>query len=321
MQKERKITAHLKATFFPVLIAVLILANVTTATLYIRERKKNIDQAINIYPLIDLARHLTPQEHFIIDIDPLREELNKIVDSYPEFKVALYFEFLNTGGNIQINPNLEVWPASLLKVPLGIAVMKKIENKEWSLDSELVLTNDDRNDTFGEVWKEATGARFTIRELLSHMLSRSDNTAYGILLRNLPREELFDVLVELGLDALFNEEGKISVKEYSRIFRSLYTASFLSREYSQDFLELLTQSEFKDFLNRGIPDNVPFAHKFGIREDVFSYLDSGIVYFPNRPYLLTVAVSGNGQAAEDDRVRGIMEKISKTVFEYVSEKE
>jgi len=40
---------------------------------------------------------------------------------------------------------LRILPASLIKVPLAMAVMKKIESGDWNLYNELVLMKEDRD--------------------------------------------------------------------------------------------------------------------------------------------------------------------------------
>lgn len=288
-------------------------------------RNGGVEEFAAEYPYIDLARNFIPQEHFIIDIQPLRERLRAIEERTRErYEISLYFEFLNTGANISINPDAQVWPASLLKVPAALAVMKKVENGDWQLDSELVITNGDKDAGFGELWEQPIGSRYTVEELLRAMLIDSDNTAYNMFLRNLPKDDLLEALTELGVDDLFTSEGKISAKEYSRLLRALYTSSFLKRENSQLLIEMLTESDFNRFLAQGIPNEVTFAHKFGIREDAHAYLDSGIAYPPNRPYLITVAIrdrdEGTDVSEEIGGVQELMEEISRAAYEYVSEK-
>lgn len=293
------------------MVMVLAAGNVWTVFYY----KPNLK---NPYPLIDISRNFISQEHFITNIEPLRQELRELVQKEGSDSITLYFEFLNTGANISINPNLAVWPASWPKVPMALVAMKKIEKGEWTLDNELVLFEEDRDLKYGELFKKPIGTRLTIETLLREMLARSDNTAYKIFLRNIDFNELNKVIVEVGIEDLFKENGTVSAKEYARLFRALYTSSFLSRQYSERILEWLAEAEFKDFLAAGIPPEAKFAHKFGIDRDARAYLDAGIVYMSNRPYLLSVAVKGTGAADEEERVKNLMKIIGEKTYEYVA---
>lgn len=129
-----------------------------------------------------------------------------------------------------------------------MAVMKKIEKGEWRLYNELILTKEDRDNEWGDVYKYPIGSPITIEKLIEEMLLNSDNTAYRILYRNLSMDEVRDVFTALGLDDFFDQEGKITSKEYTRLLRSLYTANYLNPEHSQFLLKILSRTEYDDYL-------------------------------------------------------------------------
>jgi len=297
-------------------VGILVLAIIATIV-WTQVHLHTFEERAAQYPLIDPARNFIPQEHFIVNIQPLRDELNAIVKREGADTVSVYFEFLNTGANAQVNPDLRAWPASLPKVPMAMAVLKKIEDGEWSLESELVLFEQDKDMKYGDLWENPVGTRFTIEELLREMLTKSDNTAYRMLLRNVGFDELTNVIAGLGLEDMFAEEGTVSAKEFSRLFRSLYSSSYLRRTNSEQLLEWLAESEFNGFLASGVPAETEFAHKFGIERDQNTYLDSGIVYVPNRPYLISVAIQGSGEEGEEERVAKVMQEISERIYTYV----
>ncbi len=293
----------------------LIVTNLITVGFITRTHKPNSQ-----YPLIDPARDLIAQEHFIVNFQPLRETLFEIEQRDDGLDFSLYFEYLNTGANISINNNLRVWPASLLKLPMAIVVMKRVENGVWALTDQLELLEKDKGAKFGTLWQKESGSKIAIVDLLKEMLTLSDNTAYNIFSRNIDKDESIEVVIELGVEDLFNQAGLMSTKEYSRFFRALYTSSILKRDSSERLLKLLADTEFKNFLSAGVPVNVTFAHKFGIQEDLGAYLDSGIAYPPNRPYLITVAIKGTDDPGERPRAEALMKEISEKIFEYVTTK-
>lgn len=302
---------------FVILVIFLIATNVTSlGFLVYKNRSDSAKQFENPYSLIDPARSFIAQEHFIINIQPLREDLNKIVEEEKPCEVGVYFEFLNTGANISINQNARFWPASLVKIPTAMVVMKKIERGEWKLDNELVLFYEDRDNRFGMLYKKPAGTRLTIEELLKELLINSDDTAHRILIRNLAAENFEEIFGGLGLGELYDQDYEITAKEYSRIFRALYTSSFLKREYSQKILEWLAETPFDEFLASAVPKEVVFSHKIGTHNEKNTYLDSGIVYIPNRPYLLTVMIKVvDGESKE--KAKEIMKQISRKAYEYI----
>ncbi|HOX29891.1 MAG TPA: class A beta-lactamase-related serine hydrolase [Candidatus Paceibacterota bacterium] len=304
------------------IICFLIVTNLATAGYVFYLRKQNLEYD-NPYPLIDISRNFIDQKHYLTTINPLREKVKAMVKEYGQDSVSVYIEYLNTGANISVNPELYVWPASLTKVPLAMAVVKKIEKNEWQFQNELVLMAGDANDKSGDgenpLFEYPVGTRFTIENLLKELLMNSDNTAYYILLRNLHQDDLKDVIQALGMEQLFTNEGRVSAKEYSRMLRSLYSASYLSRENSEQILEWLDASSFDDFLASEVSQEVIFPHKYGVDDLSMSYSDSGIVYLPNRPYLISVMVQAdkNGNSKnEKEKAGAFMREISKEAYQF-----
>lgn len=262
-------------------------------------------------PLISPARSLFDKDDLIINIQPLRDYFTKMGENDPD--VSIYFEFLNTGANIAVNKDMAIWPASLMKIPIAMAVMKKVEDGTWEMDSELVLYEEDKDNRFGELYNEPTGKRFTVEELLLQMLDKSDNTARAILMRNLEKADIEEVLDHLGIEDIYNTENKVTGKKYSIFWRSLYSASYLSEEHSQDLIEMMTKSETNNYLSLGLPKNVLFSHKIGVVYESNIYADSGIIYIPERPYVLTVMIQNKNQ----EEATKIMQEISQKAYKYV----
>lgn len=297
----------------------LIVGNIISISLYFYERNKTIAQVFNQYSLIDPARSIVTQEHFLSTIEPLRKEMKEIVAKYEQEgnRIGVYFEFLNTGANVSINQDERFWPASLSKMPTVFAVMKKVEEGEWKLTNELVLFSEDQDGRFGELYKKTPGTRFTIEELLKETLINSDNTAHSILVRNLSSEDYTDIFEALGMEELFDQNYDITAKEYSRIFRALYTASYLNRENSQKILKWLSETKFNEFLGAGVPLEVLFSHKIGEEFEQVVFLDSGIIYIPNRPVLITVMVEVK-EGGDVTVAQEIMRELSKAAYTYVA---
>jgi beta-lactamase class A len=307
---NRFITKHPK---MPILIAVvLVVTNLATVLLLLRGAGKTQAPA-NDYPFIDIARGFIPQGHFIVNIQPLREQLQSIVRAEPEGTVSVYFEFLNTGANIQINNESRFYPASLVKLPSAMVAMKKVEKSEWHMDSRLVLFEQDRDQRYGTLYQQPVGTNFSIEQLLKALLTQSDNTAHHILMRNMSEPELGDLKDAIGLDDLFDEKSEVSAKEYARLFRALYNSSFLDRSGSQQILEWLNQTPFNQMLAAGLPADTTFSHKIGEDNVEQNYLDAGIVYLPNRPFLIAVMIKQHDQT----KARTLMKQISVAAHNYI----
>jgi len=316
MKKENKQTSY---WFSKKTICVVVLALLNLIWLFVFLQSKHPENYSNPYPLIDPTRSFIDQENFFTTIEPLRKDLVSTVDVYEKqgYEIGLYFEFLNTGASVSINEEKRFFPASLSKMPTAFAVMKKIQDGEWELSNELVLFMEDRNSDFGDLYKQPVGTKFTIEELLFDLLVNSDDTAHRIFLRNLSEDDYVELFSALGLSDFYDTEYKITAKEYTRIFRALYTSSYLTREHSSLLLEMLSSTPFSSFLDAGIPQDVKFSHKIGIDEIGKTYLDSGVVYLPNRPYLVTFMINVPSEKTRQD-AEEIMKEISEKIYIYVS---
>ncbi|MDQ5970688.1 MAG: beta-lactamase class [Patescibacteria group bacterium] len=309
-----------KSRCYLIVIVFLIISNIFSIFWFIDAKN---DLEINEYKYIDIARNFIDQEDFIVNLQPIRDKVNQMSKDFGEDKVSIYLEFLNTGANISVNKENYIWPASLTKLPVAMATMKKVEDGEWQLNNELVLMSGDANIDSGNIdsmlAKNPVGTRFTIEHLLKELLTNSDNTAYNILMRNLSADELNQVKNELGIEVLFDESGRMSAKEYSRIFRALYTSSFLKRVNSEMIMSWLDESQFNDFLAKNIDPSIPFPHKYGENLLLNVYADSGIVYLEDRPYMITVMVQGASEqpvAEAKNQATSFMQDISQEVYTY-----
>lgn len=265
----------------------------------------------------------------IVDFQSLREYLTSTYENRDDYMVSIYFEYLPTGANIAVNKDEKVWPASLIKIPVAMSAMKKVENAIWKLDNELVVLDDDKDSEYGDMYKEPSGTTHTVQKFLEKTLIDSDNTAHFVLLRNLDGAELEDVYVHLGLDDVIEAlkkspkkesevDNRITAKRYSIFFRSLYNATYLDQKHSELFLEILSNAP-RDLLGKGLPPDVSFVHKTGIRVDENVRADSGIVYAKGRPYILTVMVQKKKGEMSEEEVMLLFEDISRKVYYYVTQ--
>jgi beta-lactamase class A len=195
-----------------------------------------------------------------------------------------------------------------------MAAVKKIENGQWKWENELVLMAGDKDSEFGTLYKSPIGTRFSIEALVSSVLKDSDNTAYFMLLRNIEKEEMQGVWEHLGLQDFVSKDGKISAKRYAVILRSLYNAAFLSEENSNKILKILSESTSAGYIEQGIPKNIPLAHKIGVSSIEQVYMDAGLIYVPNRPYVLIIMT--HGKSVEE--AKQVMKDISQKTYDYVS---
>ncbi len=238
--------------------------------------------------------------------------------------IAVYYRDLNNGPAFGVHQDVPFFPASLLKVPLMMAIYKHAENDPSILEKNIVYrTSSDvvlANPIIQPEKKLTDGKEYGISELLQRMIAYSDNSAMELLYPLIPEQEYADLYANLGIENInsANANSSISVVEYSTFFRVLFNASYLSQASSEKALQLLTQSTFSAGLRAGVPYQIQIAHKFGERDlgdGLYQLHDCGIVYVPKRPYLLCVMTRGKSQKVLETAIQDI----SKFTYDQVSQ--
>lgn len=216
--------------------------------------------------------------------------------------VSIYFRDLLGGRWMGINEDAIYDSASLLKVPLLIAYLKRAESDPEIFSRKILYRGEPEDKKNLEFYNLELGREYTVEELLHLMIAKSDNSAKDLLLGFLDFKTQNDVFSKLGLPLpTKNAQYEISPKIYSYFFRLLYNATYLNRDNSELALTLLSETDYKDGLVAGIPANITIAHKFGqhgtetLPSNAISEWelhDCGIIYHPDRPYFLCVMTRG-----------------------------
>ena len=279
------------------------------------EETNKIDIPPNAFPFLSKRIFVENQNDILVNFIPLRANLRKYVQGLPNH-VGVYFEYLPSGTSIGVNENLEFQLASLIKIPVVMGIYKLIEEGALKRSDTITLTKEAIDKRYGSLWQKGEGYQIKVLDAIIYSLAESDNTASNLLLLKSPQaiNAVFDSL-DIPIDI---EEGSliISPKNYSSIFRSLYLSSYLDHQESNEILEILTQTAFKDKLPAGVPANIKVAHKIGVFDSLKSkkiiYTDCGIIYYPDRPYLLCIAAETNEEKATE-----YIKTISKMVYDYI----
>jgi len=256
--------------------------------------------------------------------DKILDHIKKLKSSQQITQISVYFRDLNNGPWLGINEKEDFSPASLIKVPLLITYYKEAEKNPDILKQSLTYTpiKIDKQDILPSVTLTPNQS-YTVDELIRNMIVYSDNTAYELLLNNIDNRLLVDTYTNLGINldkAFLDPSGNIlSVKSYAAFFRILYNGSYLNNEMSEKALALLSQVQYRDGLVKGINNpNVLISHKFGER----TYTDTGekqlhdcgIVYLPQKPYLICIMTRGK----DFSQLSAAIAQISKTVYQELS---
>lgn len=246
-------------------------------------------------------------------------------------EVSVYFRDLEAGPTFGIDTSSTFAPASLLKLPVAMALFSLSEDDAGLLEQKLLYSREELSkkyeigrqinfDFSGDDLRE--GEMYPVRELIRASLMYSDNVAYQALIdyiNNVYPEGstlLLKAFREIGVvDPRTTSEEIVSVRDYSSLFRLLYNASFLSPEDSDTLLDWLAQASFDAGLEAGVPQDIVVASKFGERQDEQGKRlhDCGIIYYPDNPYTLCVMTAGGDWAA----LKQAIGDISRMVYQEV----
>ncbi|MBN1130993.1 MAG: serine hydrolase [Chitinispirillaceae bacterium] len=246
--------------------------------------------------------------------------------SGPEGKnVSVYFYNPVTRQAYGVNENTRFAPASLLKLPVMLALLKEAESDQTILGKRLKVLPSDRTG-YSCAIKSGTSLTvaesYTIESLISSMISSSDNTALRVLDGYLQKDR-FRKINQVYLDFHFNvrdmleKERNMSPREYSRFLLALMNASYLEPALSQKALSLLAQSEFTEGLAAGVPQGTKVAHKFGERgytgTDTMQLHDCGIIYHPSSPYILCIMTRGTSLKDQAKTIASVSDAVFRAV--------
>lgn len=248
------------------------------------------------------------------DLKPqVESEINKF---NADRNVGLFLQDIQTGAWLGINEREGFVPASLLKVPIAMAILKKVDRDEIKQTDIIELTEDDLDKEAGTLYQKGAGAKLTVREAIKIMILTSDNTAKNALKKQLNDAELNAVFAHVGIPNPYQPQNgqMVSPRGYSRIFKSLYFATFISADLSEKLLDLATDTQVESLISAGIPPEIQVSHKYGERPDEIA--DCGIIYHPKNPYFLCMMTHN----MELPQAKSLITTVSKTIFDFVHSK-
>jgi beta-lactamase class A len=240
-------------------------------------------------------------------LKPFKSKIQKIItDSINKgmaSQISVYFRDLDDGKVFEINADRGYSPASLGKVPIMMAYLKRAESDPGLLKKRILYDGKQdlaKRQNFKPRETLVAGKSYTVDELIYRMIAYSDNNAWKLLINGIDEQYLNTLVAELGADFAYDDSGKVvvTVKSYSIFLRVLYNASYLNKEMSEKALEYLSVEEFPFGISSSIPAGVTIASKFGEKESgknlqVKSLHNYGIVYHAKQPYLICIMTEGD----------------------------
>lgn len=212
--------------------------------------------------------------------------------------------------------------ASIIKVPIMIEALSRVDLGEINLDDKFNIGDDNKVDF--SVITEQDLKECTFEELIEWMIISSDNTATNVLIDILGLENINDRIKKLNMKNTLLERKMMDFKaiEYGRnnytslndmliAMEGLYRGVLISSEMSLKAIDILKNQRDNFMLKRYIRDNVTLANKTGELDKLNN--DVGIFYTKNHNYFIGIFVH---DVKKNKDAYEIIGKISKEVYDY-----
>lgn len=262
-----------------------------------------------------------------------------------EGTVGLYFEDLNTGKKISINPETRFSAASTIKIPLVALLLKQAEEGLINLNETVEIDERNRVGGSGVIKELDHGYKPTVRDLAKLTIILSDNAAtnqlidlvggadkvnefcndFGMSDTKLQRKMMDLKSLEMGRD------NRTTPKDMGEFLKRLANEQMHSKDASNTLVDMMKAQQLNQKLPYLIPalepddpeiysekiekGNVIVAHKTG--ELFKTQHDVGIFYLPNnRRYILAIYTS---HLSTDNEGIKVIANLSKTVYDHMKE--
>ena len=246
---------------------------------------------------------------------------------------------IESRDTLNYNANSHLVMHSVFKFPIAMAVLHLVDNDKFQLDQKMKLRKGDMLPAkmYSPLRdKYPDGAEIALSDLLSYMVSLSDNTACDFLLKKIggPRA-VDDYIKSLGVKGIAikaSESDMASAWEVQytnwgkaadlvRLLDIFYSGKALSKT-SNDFLMqiMLATSTGPHRIKGLLPADAVVAHKTGTSGTNDAGLtpatnDIGIITLPNGKHLAIAVLVCNSKADEATR-EGVIAKIAKAAWDY-----
>lgn len=237
---------------------------------------------------------------------------------------------LTDGRQFLLNADQEFAQASSIKVAILAELYRQEQQSEQGVSGKAKLSDAYTVETRDLVDGSAIMSgltpgvtRVTNRDLATFMVAVSDNSATNVLIDRVGMPNVNALLDSLGLhetrlqrkmmDVKAAQEGRENIStpnEMMKLFSALYQKKVLNKTLTEDYFKVLGTPKASD-IPRYIPEDVVCANKpgelAGVRNDV------GIVFVPNRPFVVVVMTAYLQRERDGDDA---IAKIAGMAYEY-----
>jgi beta-lactamase class A len=247
-------------------------------------------------------------------------------------RVALWARRLPDGPVVSYRAD-EVFPsASLIKLAVLVEVFRRFEEEGYPLDRRLRMTAEDQVGGSGVLQDLATPSYWSVRDLVTLMITVSDNTATNLLIDHLGVDRINATASALGLSQTRlvrrlerlpvprgPEYNQTTAADMGRLLYAMARGQVVSLAASRRMLALLERCQGPlciaapprpRWAGSALPPALRVAHKTASLADARH--DAGVVAGPHGAYVAAVLMQG----APEARLRRFGERLGRLLFRW-----
>src|SRR5436189_550752 len=252
-------------------------------------------------------------------------------------KVGVYATVIETGERVSLNENEHFAMQSVVKLPISMAVLKKVEEGNLDLEEKIGVTKEDfvpssmRSPIRSN---NPNGVELTLRELIRFAISESDGTASDVLQHRAGDAKGVQAYIdsvgvqgfhverthkEFGLDWNKQYDNWATPTAVADLLKKLFSADGISDANREILIRFMRESD--NPANRilaGVPKGTVVAHKTGTGATLNGIAaatnDVGIITLPNGDHIVIAIFVGDSKANAPTR-ESVIAKITKAIFD------
>lgn len=250
---------------------------------------------------------------------------------------GIVLEDLNSGDKWEYNEQELFYAASVIKVPIMVAVFRAVERLELSLSDLIILDKDEYVGGSGVLQHLTPGTSLPLSDIILLMIIQSDNTATNLLIDLVGVENIQQTMKEAGMEhsTFYNKlmlskpnphgTNRIAAKDVGILLTKMAQGEIVSEQASKQMIEIMKKQQMRDCLPEKLPspysnfDNGMPAWELankggwipGTRHDV------GIFFVGDRKLVATVL----SEKEDDVLAKRILSQIGYEIYQYLCKEE
>src|SRR5215213_3553001 len=238
---------------------------------------------------------------------------------------GLYVWDLDKDSGYGIRPDELFFAASTIKIPIMVAVYRKVDEGELDFSQEVEIQEEDWAAGAGWLQWEKAGTKQTVGDLLLLMMTQSDNVAANALVRTVGgADHVNEVARSMGAqDTLLyqkvsSERGVVPAldnrstpRDMATMMQQIAEGKAASEKSCGYMIDLMHEDKLDWWLDAGLPQGVDAANKAGWLYRVYD--DVGIVENDDRRYVIAI-LSKHG-TADVYQGQDLIKNLSSAVWE------